>query len=92
MAHLVYQNHTIISAAVYDDVTGKWRLTASISWPEGPSRRLHFITDRPERFSRIEDAEKAAIEAAKNWVDSKARKPLRANLPTRSSPSYHGAG
>jgi hypothetical protein len=70
MAHLVYHNHTILSAAVYDEITGRWRLTAYVGWSEGPTRRLHFIRDMPERFSRVEDAELAGMEIAKNWVDS----------------------
>jgi hypothetical protein len=72
MAHLIYQDHRIISAAVYDEITGRWRLTAYVSWleGEGPARRLHFIRNMPERFSRVEDAEMAGMEIAKNWVDS----------------------
>ena len=72
MPHLVYQNHTILSAAVYDEITGNWRLTAYVGWleGEGPTHRFHFITNMPERFSRVEDAELAGMETAKNWVDS----------------------
>jgi hypothetical protein len=72
MAHLVYQKHTILSAAVYDEITGNWRLTAYVSWLERESstRRFHFITNMPERFSRVGDAELAGMETAKNWVDS----------------------
>jgi hypothetical protein len=72
MADLLYLNHTIVSAAVYDEITGNWRFTAYISWleDEGPTRRLHFIRNMPERFSRVEDAELAGMETAKNWVDS----------------------
>jgi hypothetical protein len=74
MPYLIYRDHTIISAAVYDDITGKWRLTASVSWSEGGRQYLHFINDNPERFSRIEDAESAAMETAKSWVDANCRK------------------
>lgn len=72
MPQLTYQDHTIVSAAVYDEITGKWRLAAYIGWSEGasPARRLHFIRNMPERFSRVEDAEMAGMEAARNWVDS----------------------
>jgi hypothetical protein len=71
MANLVYHDHTIVSSAVYDEITGKWKLSAYVSWLEGviPTRRLHFIRNMPERFSRVEDAEIAGIESAKNWVD-----------------------
>ena len=70
MAQLVYQKHTIVSAAVYDEITGNWRLTAYVAWSEGPTRRLHFIRNMPERFYRVEDAESAGMEIAKKWVDS----------------------
>ena len=72
MANLLYHDHTIVSSAVYDEITGRWKLTAYVSWlgGEGPTRLLHFIRNMPERFSRFEDAELAGMEAAKNWVDS----------------------
>jgi hypothetical protein len=72
MANLIYHDHTIVSSAVYDEITGRWKFTAYVSWLEGasPTRRLHFIRNMPERFSRFEDAEMAGIESAKNWVDS----------------------
>jgi hypothetical protein len=72
MADLVYRDHTIVSSAVYDDIGGKWKLTAYVSWAvDGtPPRRLHFIRNMEERFARFEDAELAGIEKAKSWVDS----------------------
>jgi hypothetical protein len=71
MAHVVYQNHTIVSAAVYDEITERWRLTAYVGWWEGPTRRRHhFIRNVPERFSRVEEAELSGMETAKNWVDN----------------------
>jgi hypothetical protein len=71
MANLVYHDHTIVSSAVFDEVSGRWKLTAYVSWAihGTPSRQTHFIRNMPERFSRIEDAELAGIESAKNWVD-----------------------
>ena len=71
MAYVIYQNHTIVSSAVYDQVSGKWKLTACITWDEGGSLtpRLHLITTSPELFSQFEVAEAAGMEAAKNWVD-----------------------
>ena len=71
MANLIYHDHTIVSSAVYDEITGKWKLTAYVSWLEGasPTRLLHFIRNTPERFSRVEDAEMAGMETAKNWID-----------------------
>jgi hypothetical protein len=71
MASVIYQGHTIVSSAVYDQVSGKWKLTACITWDESGSLtpRLHLITTSPELFSRFEDAETAGMESAKNWVD-----------------------
>jgi hypothetical protein len=76
MAYLIYHDHTIVSSAVYDEVSGKWKLTAKVSWKEDGSfpHRLHFVKSSPEPFSRFEDAERAGMEAAKNWVDSQLNK------------------
>jgi hypothetical protein len=46
MAHLVYHNHTILSAAVYDEITGNWRLTAYVSWLERESSTRAFPLHR----------------------------------------------
>jgi hypothetical protein len=71
MAYVIYQDHTIVSSAVYDQVSGKWKVTARIMWDESGSLapRLHLITTSPELFSRFEEAETAGMESAKNWVD-----------------------
>lgn len=71
MTYLIYRDYTIVSTAVYDVVSGKWKLSASVISPEdgSTSRQLHFFRNSPELFSRFEDAEKAGMEAAKNWVD-----------------------
>jgi hypothetical protein len=71
VAYVIYQDHAIVSSAVYDQVSGKWKLTACITWDENGSLtpRLHLITTSPELFSRFEDAETAGMESAKNWVD-----------------------
>jgi hypothetical protein len=71
MAYVIYQDYKIVSSAVYDQVSGKWKLTACITWDEGGSLtpRLHLITTSPELFSQFEDAEAAGMESAKNWVD-----------------------
>ncbi len=73
MADLLYYDHTIVSSAVFDEVTGKWKSTAYVSWAvDGtPPRQLHFIRNMPERFSRLEDAEMAGMESAKSWVDGR---------------------
>jgi hypothetical protein len=83
MAYLIYQDHTIVSSAVYDEVSGKWKLTAKVTWKENgsPTRRLHFVKSSPEPFSRFEDAEKAGTEAAKNWVDSQLNKSGSGSIP-----------
>jgi hypothetical protein len=70
MAYVLYQDHTIISTAVYDVVTGNWRLTACISW-QASGDHIYFLKDCPERFSRVEEAEMAGLEHSKRWVDRK---------------------
>lgn len=44
MANLIYHDHTIVSSTVYDEITGKWKLSAYVSWLEGvsPTRHLHL--------------------------------------------------
>jgi hypothetical protein len=72
VAYLLYRDHTIVSSAVYDDVSGKWKITACVSWEaSGNEDRFKFLKNWPGLFSRFEDAEKAGLEAAKNWVESR---------------------
>ena len=78
MALLIYHHHTVLSTPVYDNATGRWKFTVSITWPQtSVTRGLHFLTT-PELFSRFEDAENIGIEAAKSWVESKGRKGVAA--------------
>jgi hypothetical protein len=70
MAYVIYQDYTIVSSAVYDQVSGKWMLDAYITCNEnGSLPQLYLIPTSPELFFRFEDAEAAGMEAAKNWVD-----------------------
>lgn len=71
MTYFVYQDHTIVSSAVYDVGSGKWKLAAAVTWHESENTcpQLHIVRNSPELFSQFEDAEKAGMEAAKNWVD-----------------------
>jgi hypothetical protein len=70
MAVITHHLHTIMSTPVYDESTGKWRFTASVSWPQtGDARGVRFLTDSAELFNRFEDAEQAGLEAGKNWVE-----------------------
>ena len=72
MASVIYQDHTIVSSAVYDQVSGQWMLDAYITYDEnGSLPQLYIIQTSPELFSRFEDAEAAGMESAKNWVDLK---------------------
>ena len=74
MAYLLYRDHTIVSSAVYDDVSGNWKLNTCVSWQaNGNEDRFHFIKNALERFSRFEDAENAGLEAGKSWVERKAK-------------------
>ena len=68
MAYVLYREHTVVSTAVYDILTGKWKLAACISW-QASGDHFYFLRDRPERFSRVEEAEMAALEHSKSWVD-----------------------
>ena len=70
MAYVLYRDHTIITTAVYDVVSGMWKLAACISW-QASGDRLHFVKDAPERFTRVEEAEMAGLEYSKSWVDNK---------------------
>ena len=77
MAYVIYQDHTIVSSAVYDQVSGRWMFDAYITCDEnGSLPQLYLIPTSPELFSRFEDAEAAGIESAKNWVDLKQRAEL----------------
>ena len=67
MVHVIYEDHAIQSSAVYDQVSGRWKGTAYITWDggSGSGTRQHLLRTSPELFSRFEDAETAGIEAAK---------------------------
>ena len=74
MALMIHQDHTIVSTPVYDENSGQWKFTVSISWRQsGGSREVHFLTSSPELFVRFEDAEQAGLEAGKNWVETNCR-------------------
>jgi hypothetical protein len=76
MAYVIYQDHKIKSSAVYDQVSGRWKATAHITWDgNGSGTRQYSSSTSPELFSRFEDAEIAGLEAAKNWID--LRQPQR---------------
>ena len=70
MAYVLYRDHTIISTAVYEVETGRWKLTACISW-QASGDHFFFLRDCSERFSRVEEAEMAGLEHSKSWVDRK---------------------
>ena len=59
----------------YDDVSGKWKITACVSWQaNGGGDHFQFLRNLPETFLRFEDAETAGIEYSKDWVDNKLKK------------------
>jgi len=76
VAYIHYREHSIVSAAVFDEASGQWKLGARISWQGKHSSRIQFVNDSPEVFFlfRFEDAEKAGVEYSKNWVDNKVNK------------------
>jgi hypothetical protein len=71
MTYVFYRDHTIVSTAVYDIGSGKWKLAAAITSQQSgnTSRQVHIVRNSPELFSRFEDADRAGMEAAQNWVD-----------------------
>ena len=71
MAVITYHHYSIVTTPVYDDNTGMWKCSASVSWPEiGNIRGSRFLPSHPQLFRRFEDAEQAGLDAGKNWVDS----------------------
>ena len=75
MAYILYREHTIVSSGSYDDVCGKWKITACVSWQaNGGGDHFQFLRNLPETFLRFEDAETAGIEYSKDWVDNKLKK------------------
>ena len=70
VAYIVYRDHTIVSSAVYDDVSGNWRLNACVSWQE-KGDQIQFLKDSLQTFARFEEAEVAGIEYSKSWIDNK---------------------
>jgi hypothetical protein len=70
MAYLLYRDHTIVTSAVYDDVSGKWKLAACVSW-QASGDRIHFLKNSLQTFARVDEAETAGIEYSKNWVDNR---------------------
>ena len=63
-----------MSSAFYDEASGQWKLGARISWQGSGTDRIQFLKNSPEIFFRLEDAEGAGVEYAKNWVDNKVNK------------------
>jgi hypothetical protein len=61
VAYILYRDHTIVSSADYDDLTGNWKLTACVSW-QASGDRIQFLKNSPGVFSCPEDAEMAGIE------------------------------
>ena len=69
MAYILYREHTIVSSGSYDDVSGKWKITACVSWQaNGGGDHFQFLRNLPETFLRFEDAETAGIEYSKDWL------------------------
>ena len=85
MAVITYHHYCIVSTPVYDDNTGRWKLSASVSWPDCDNARgVRFLTTAPELFLRFEDAEHSGLDAGKNWVDNGLKKARQVELPTHS--------
>jgi hypothetical protein len=76
MALVIYHHHTIVSTAICEEVSGKWKYIANphLQRHGNLARETYSIRCFAELFSRLEDAENAGLEAAKNWVEEKCRK------------------
>ena len=60
MAIMIYQRRTLVSTAGYDEVSGKLKYAATVSWSEiGSITRFHFVATSPKLFNGFEEAEKA---------------------------------
>jgi hypothetical protein len=70
MAYVRYRNYTIVSSAVYDDISGAWKLNACVSW-QASGDRIQFLNNPLLTFARFEEAEIAGIEYSKTWIDNK---------------------
>jgi hypothetical protein len=70
VAYLLYREHTIVSSAFYDDVSGKWQLTACVSW-QANGDQIQFLKNSLKTFPHFEEAEVAGIAYSKCWVDIK---------------------
>ena len=70
MAYVLYRDHTIVSSALYDDVSGEWKLNACVSW-QASGDRIQFLKNPLLKFARFEEAEIAGIEYSKTWIDKK---------------------
>jgi hypothetical protein len=70
MAIMIYHHRTLVSTAGYDQISGKWKYAATVSWSDtGSITRFHFVTTSPQLFDAFEDAEKAGIAVARSWVE-----------------------
>ena len=77
MAVINHQEYTVASTPVYDDDSGRWKFSVSVTWPQnGAPRGARFLTSSPELFIRFEDAEQAGLEAAKNWIERHYKRAL----------------
>jgi hypothetical protein len=65
MAIMIYHHRRLVSTAGFDQVSGKWKYAATVSWSEiGSITRFHFVATSPELFDGFEEAEKAGLQAA----------------------------
>jgi hypothetical protein len=53
VAYILYREHTIVSSAIYDDVSGKWQLTACVSW-QANGDQIQFLKNSLETFAHFE--------------------------------------
>ena len=51
MAIMIYQHRTLVSTAGYDQVSGKWKYAATVSWSEMEALLDSTLSPRRQSYS-----------------------------------------
>ncbi len=70
MANFYYRDRLIIAYATLNQSTKQWSAGAEISWKRDGRRHSHSVGGLADRFKTAEDAETAAGNLARAWIDS----------------------
>jgi hypothetical protein len=70
MNYLSYRDHTIVSSAAMDELTGRYYAVASISWTKSDGTPgVHIINNSSDTCENSDEACNRAVELAKAWID-----------------------